>query len=121
MVKYNKRASASHGFHSRLEQRWSVWFMFHMMKARYIGNRCNFADFEVDGVYIEVKPDGDQFVQSAYERAVSYKKCIIIVEGFGYRANWWVVTKSRKLAQISPPQTRENITDCLIRNGLVLK
>jgi hypothetical protein len=115
---YNKRASARFGFHSNLERRWSVWFSFHGMKASYIGNSCNFADFEVDGIYVEVKPDGMQFVEAAFQRAVRYRKCIIIVEGFGYLANWWVVTLSRKLAKITPPQTRETLVQCLIRNGL---
>jgi len=72
---------------SRLELAWAIEFAHWGWDANYIGDQCDFADFEVSGVKIEVKPDGEKYVQQAASRSGN----ILIVEGSPRFARWWFV------------------------------
>ncbi len=74
-------------YSSQLELSWAVKFSRWGWDAQYIGDQCNWADFEVSGIRIEVKPEGEQFVRQAAQRSGN----ILIVEGSPMSAKWWFV------------------------------
>lgn len=121
MVEYNIKAKAKGRFDSKLESRWYHRLTFRFTGVAYIGDTCNFADFEVAGFFVEIKPRGIQFVKQAHERAKRYKKSIVIIEGDSdFLCRWWVSTSTGILQEISKPSHRETIEQCLIRNGLII-
>jgi hypothetical protein len=97
---YDGFACASHGFASQLERSWARWFRKNQWDAKYIGDLCNYADFEVEGIKIEVKPDGDEYVAQACGRGCGF----LIVDGSPGYSRWWAVEEKGTANQISNPK-----------------
>lgn len=100
MSRYDRLAYASHGFASQLERRWAEWFFNNQWNYRYIGVSCHYADFEVDGIKIEVKPEGDDFVAQACDRGSGF----LIVDGSPGYARWWAVEEKGSASRIGSPK-----------------
>lgn len=88
---YTGMAMPQGPYASRLEQRWAVQFARWNWDARYVGNECDWADFDVGGIRIEVKPNGREYVEQAAMRAEN----ILIVEGSPGFCRWWFVDYTR--------------------------
>jgi hypothetical protein len=97
---YDGFAFASHGFASQLERSWALWFRKNHWDAKYIGDSCNYADFEVNGIKIEVKPEGDDFVAQACDRGIGF----LIVDGSPGFARWWAVEQKGAASRIGSPK-----------------
>lgn len=87
MQLYSGLAVPSGRYASLLEKAWAIQFINWDWHAEYIGDHCNFADFDVGGVLIEVKPEGEEYVQQAASRSGN----ILVVEGSPGFGRWWFV------------------------------
>lgn len=87
MALYSGIASPCGQFASQLERDWSKRFAAWGWEAKYIGSTCYWADFDVDGVKIEIKPSGIDFIKQAAKRG---RGTFLIVEGAPGFERWWL-------------------------------
>lgn len=96
MSNYFESLVRRHGrFASRLEFKWHQYFSRQqwVRTVRYIGDKVHWADFAVNGVYIEIKPDDvhHEFVRDALKRCIGKAELMLIVEGTPGCHNIWLV------------------------------
>ena len=95
MAKYSSRVRKVGRFDSRLELQWDRYFrgLSWTSYVEYIGDRVDWADFLVDGVYIEIKPEDEKhsFVQKALDRCAGHVRAMLIIEGRPGWATYWMV------------------------------
>lgn len=84
---YEGLAQPTGRYASRLEERWAQQFAKWGWDARYVGDECSDYDFDVGGVRIEIKPDGEEYVREAAARCPN----ILVIEGAPGRCRWWFV------------------------------
>jgi hypothetical protein len=103
------------GFASKLEHHWFVRLKQLGWELIYIGDECRYADFECDGVKIEIKPYGEQFIQQACGRGSNF----LIASGeYGF-SRWWIVReKATAYPIVGHPSSKETVRGFMIRCGV---
>lgn len=83
---YDGMAVPSGIYRSRLERDWANRFRMLGLETQYHDER--WYDFVVDGHYVEIKPDGQSFLEAAVSRMPFGKTLIVIQGGIYYYKAW---------------------------------
>lgn len=76
-------------YRSRLEAGWAYWFNLYRIKNEYVD--APWYDFKADEWLVEIKPQGQEYLEQAMARMPDASTLVVIQGSFGWHRVWMCV------------------------------